>query len=116
MDHPRLTPIQILQVEQEQQERYTQVTQAEIALDKARKAWTLTLRLHTDDMAEKAALHRAAHNRLQALLVPGADECRLPQKSTTVVRLAPDPLSLRHTLCFKGGKGGQKSKGGKAPK
>ena len=58
----------------------------------------------------------AAKQHLQALMVPGPDECRLPQKSTTVLRFAPDPLSLRHTVGYKGGKGGKKSKGGKAPK
>ena len=103
MDHSPLTPIQILQVEKEQQDRRTLVTLAEIAVQKTHNEYNATIRLSGADMAALSAAHGAAKQRLQALMVPGPDECRLPQKSTTVLRFAPDPLSLRHTVCFKGG-------------
>ena len=116
MDHSPLTPIQIMQVEKQQQDRRTLVTLAEIAVQKAYKEHNSTMLLSGEERAQRYAVHGAAKQRLQALMVPGPDECRLPQKSTAVLRFAPDPLSLRHTVCFKGGKGGKNSKGGKAPR
>jgi hypothetical protein len=116
MDRSPLTALQIWQVEQDQQDRRTRVTLAEIDVQKAYKQYNSTIRLSTDDRAQKSAALAAARLRLEALLVPGPDECRLPQKSTVVVRFAPEPLSLRHTVCFKRGQGGKKRKDGKASK